>query len=97
MNGKGRKINGDGDYYEGDWIDNKYHGKVSYIFYSYRENMYIQTEQFITGIGYMMCNKDMESKHGMMELNLKEIIRIALKMVLVVSIGRMGQNIKENL
>ena len=27
----------------------------------------------------MMCNKDMESKHGMMELNLKEIIRIALK------------------
>lgn len=28
MNGKGRKINGDGDYYEGDWIDNKYHGKV---------------------------------------------------------------------
>jgi len=51
MNGKGRKINGDGDYYEGDWIDNKYHGKVSYIFYSYRENMYIQTEQFIMGIG----------------------------------------------
>jgi len=45
----------------------------------------------------MICNKDMESKHGMMELNLKEIIRIALKMVLVVSIGRMGQNIKENL
>ena len=44
MNGKGRKINGDGDYYEGDWIDNKYQRKVSYIVISYRENMYIQTE-----------------------------------------------------
>jgi len=27
-NGKGRMINADGDYYEGDWVNDKYQGKV---------------------------------------------------------------------
>lgn len=27
-NGKGRIIHADGDYYEGDWVDDKSHGKV---------------------------------------------------------------------
>ncbi len=30
-NGKGRLIHGDGEYYEGDWVDDRANGKGMYV------------------------------------------------------------------
>ena len=34
-NGKGRLIHADGDVYEGDWVNDKAHGKIFFFFLFY--------------------------------------------------------------